>query len=596
MSFFQELKRRNVFRVAVAYIIVGWLVLQVGDTLVPALHLPQWFNSGIALLLILGFPIAVLFAWAFELTPEGVKLERNVDRSASITDRTGQKLNLSIIVLLSLAVGYFAVDKFVLAPQRSLAESAGSAASAPSETSIAVLPFVNMSDDASNEFFADGITEELLNLLAKIPELDVTSRSSAFQFKGKDIDIPTVAAKLNVAHVLEGSVRKAGIKVRITAQLIQADSDKHVWSETYDRDLNDIFAIQDEIAREVVDVLQLTLLGAAPTSQAIDTEAYSLYLEGLHYLDRDRADDWPKAEQLFSKALQIVPDYSPALLGKARALREQANFGSINLREGTEEARSLAIRAAEMDPSSAEAWAMLGWLKYVYDWDWPGARELGEKALQLESNNILALRLMTYIEQSAGRLDSAERYGLRALQHDPLGQVTIGDVAAMYWFKGDFENSMRLTRRGMELNPNVSGYREWLSQLYTLLGRHDEAMRELQAVKVEARENALHAAYAAALLYHDVGRQDEAAAAVQYIIDNYGAPLSYQIAQRLAYQGRVDEAFEWLDIGFEDRDGGMTYLVVDPLLKNLHGDSRWRELLKRMRMLDYWDEYQQQRA
>lgn len=173
MSFFQELKRRNVFRVAVAYIIVGWLVLQVGDTLVPALHLPQWFNSGIALLLILGFPIAVLFAWAFELTPEGVKLERNVDRSASITDRTGQKLNLSIIVLLSLAVGYFAVDKFVLAPERSLAESAGSAASAPSETSIAVLPFVNMSDDASNEFFADGITEELLNLLAKIPELDV---------------------------------------------------------------------------------------------------------------------------------------------------------------------------------------------------------------------------------------------------------------------------------------------------------------------------------------------------------------------------------------------------------------------------------------
>ncbi len=225
MSFFAELKRRNVFRVAIAYIIVAWLLLQISDTLVPALHLPEWFNSGIALLLILGFPIAIIFAWAFEMTPDGVKREREVDRSNSITSKTGQKLNLAIILSLAIAVVYFATDKFALRDDPATTEEVVATSVHPS---IAVLPFVNMSDDASNEFFADGITEELLNLLAKIPQLDVTSRSSAFAFKGKDIDIPDVAEKLNVNHVLEGSVRKSGIKVRITAQLIDAETDKHM--------------------------------------------------------------------------------------------------------------------------------------------------------------------------------------------------------------------------------------------------------------------------------------------------------------------------------------------------------------------------------
>ncbi|MDH5622278.1 MAG: adenylyl cyclase, partial [Gammaproteobacteria bacterium] len=307
MSLFQELKRRNVFRVAVAYIIVAWLLLQVADTLGPALRLPEWFQSGVAFVVILGFLPAVIFAWAFELTPEGVKREREVDRSQSITPQTGQKLNFAIIALLALAVVYFAVDKFVLTDAPGTATSTVQRSVNPS---IAVLPFVNMSDDQSNEYFADGITEELLNLLAKIPELDVTSRSSAFAFKGKDIDIPTVAGKLNVDHVLEGSVRKSGVTVRITAQLIEAGTDKHMWSETYDRELTDIFAIQDEIAKEVVDVLQVTLLGKAPESRATDAEAYSLYLEGLHYLELDGEDDWRKAQLLFEDALQIDPSYA----------------------------------------------------------------------------------------------------------------------------------------------------------------------------------------------------------------------------------------------------------------------------------------------
>ena len=273
MSFFNELKRRNVFKVAAAYIIVGWLIMQAGEVMRPALHLPGWVNSMLAFFLILGFPLALIFAWAFEMTPEGLKKEKDIDRSQSMVDVTSRKLNLTITVVLVLALALFAFDKFVLSAGRETTavetalQEATQEASTKTGKSIAVLPFVNMSDDASNEFFADGISEEMLNLLAKIPELRVTSRSSAFSYKGKDFKIADVGRELDVTHVLEGSVRKAGYQVRITAQLIEVDGDTHLWSETYDRSLDDIFAIQDEIAAAVVAQLKIVLLDAVPVVQ-----------------------------------------------------------------------------------------------------------------------------------------------------------------------------------------------------------------------------------------------------------------------------------------------------------------------------------------
>jgi TolB-like protein len=255
VSFFAELKRRNVFKVGIAYAIVAWLLLQVSDTLVPALHLPEWFNSGVAFVLIIGFPIAIILAWAFEMTPEGLKKEKDVDRSQSMTNVTGQKLNNAIIGVLVLALVYFVVDKFVLDPGRDAAQIATAVQDshdqqpepiepANSDKSIAVLPFVNMSSDQEQEYFSDGLSEELLNLLAKIPELRVAARTSSFSFKGQSIEIPEIASRLNVDHVLEGSVRKSGNQIRITAQLIQADNGYHLWSETYDRQLDNIFQIQ----------------------------------------------------------------------------------------------------------------------------------------------------------------------------------------------------------------------------------------------------------------------------------------------------------------------------------------------------------------
>jgi TolB-like protein len=248
-GFFEELKRRNVFRVAIAYIVVAWLVLQVADVVLPTFQTPDWVMPAFTFLLALGFPVALTFAWAYEMTPEGIKREKEVDRSQSITRNTGRKLDFIIIGVLVVAIAFLAYDEFVIEPaQEEARTTANSEASEVIETdipemSVAVLPFVNMSADPDQEYFSDGISEELLNQLVKIRGLQVAGRTSSFAFKGRNEDLRSIADQLNVAHILEGSVRKAGDRVRITAQLVKASDGYHLWSETYDRDLSDIFAI-----------------------------------------------------------------------------------------------------------------------------------------------------------------------------------------------------------------------------------------------------------------------------------------------------------------------------------------------------------------
>ena len=271
MNFFEELKRRNVIRVGIAYLIVAWLVIQVADVMIDNIGAPDWLFRGILLVLGIGFLIAMFIAWAFELTPEGLKREADVDRSRSVASQTGKKLNNAILILAIIAAGYFfwesrirettpvePVDQ-VAVEQITENISAPASTDTPGEVTIAVLPFVNMSSDPEQEYFSDGITEEILNVLAKVEGLRVTSRSSAFSLKGQNLDIPTIAERLGVAHVLEGSVRKAGNQVRVTAQLIRVSDDSHLWSETFDRELNNIFAIQDEISKAIAGALRIEL-------------------------------------------------------------------------------------------------------------------------------------------------------------------------------------------------------------------------------------------------------------------------------------------------------------------------------------------------
>ena len=370
LSFYTELRRRNVFKVGIVYFVVAWLLLQVSDTLGPALRLPEWLVSAVAFLLILGFPVALVFAWAFDLTPEGLKRESEGDPAAPIAGKPGKKLNYTIVAALMIALSYFVFEIIVLDSDRDTAEiptavqvaqqQPAEIESAGVDNSIAVLPFVNMSSDEEQEYFSDGLSEELLNLLAGIPELKVAARTSSFSFKGKDLGIPEIASQLNVAHVLEGSVRKHGNQLRITAQLIRADNGYHIWSETYDRQLDNVFQIQEDIAIAVVDALKITLLGDVPKLRTTDPRAYQLFLEG-HYLKRQISSDaLNRAIELFKQAVEIDPAYVPAWAELADTYLWGGGLDELSREERFALADQAIQTAINTDPDYAFAYYVRG--------------------------------------------------------------------------------------------------------------------------------------------------------------------------------------------------------------------------------------------
>jgi len=383
MSLFNELKRRNVFRVGIAYTVAAWLLLQVTDIVFPRIGLPDSAITLVIALLAIGFIPALIFAWAFEMTPEGIKREKDVDRTQSITPKTGRKLDRMIIAVLAVVVAWFLIDEYYFEPQETHVSAETPATdiiekpeSNDATKSIAVLPFVNMSADVENEYFSDGISEELLNVLVKISTLHVASRTSAFAYKGKDLPISQIAKELKVDTILEGSVRKAGNRVRITAQLIDAKSDRHLWSETYERELVDIFDIQEEISNAIVDSLKVALnvdesaaieRAQRPTANA---EAYELYLQGRFAWRQRYEDNILKSIELFEKAIALDPDFARAHEALASAWGVLPNWSDINNAESALNAKPHAIRALELDPTLSEARAILA--EMIFDehrWD-----------------------------------------------------------------------------------------------------------------------------------------------------------------------------------------------------------------------------------
>ncbi len=350
MSFIAELKRRNVIRVALAYLLIAWVLLQAADFALDLIDAPNWVIQVLFMLAALGLPAVMVFSWVFEMTPEGLKREHEVDRTQSITPQTGQKLNRVIIGALTLAVAYLLVDKLVLQDRASrpaervattsaIEQDAGASlveaadAAAPKKPSVAVLPFVNMSGQSDNEYFSDGLTETLLHMLAQLPDLQVAARTSSFAFKGQNKSVDEIASVLGVAHILEGSVQRAGDKIRVTAQLIKADDGFHLWSETYDRDLTDIFAIQDEIATDVARSLDASLLGNDENLHGVDTHdtaAYDIYLQALEQQALGTYASLPIAESLFKDALARDPDFIDAKLGLVRNYQAKTTTGLID--------------------------------------------------------------------------------------------------------------------------------------------------------------------------------------------------------------------------------------------------------------------------
>lgn len=465
MSFFQELKRRNVFKVAAAYIIVGWLIMQAGDVMAPAMHLPDWINSALAFFLVLGFPVAIILSWAFELTPEGIKLEKDVERSDSTTHLTGRKLDFVIIGLLVIAVAFFAFDKFVYQPGNSsqppdVVSRGSDQTDVQAETtngtiSIAVLPFVNMSDDAANEYFSDGISEELLNVLARFPDLRVAARTSAFQFKGENRDIADIAQQLRVGHVLEGSVRKAGNRIRITAQLIEAESGFHLWSESYDRELEDIFAIQDEISASIAEALkiELSLAGAGDAGglpsvpAAASAQAYEYYLRGRQGINGRSRSGLTEAVDALERALELDERFAPAhaQLAIAIALLKTGGgtYGDFSMGEVLLRATPHIDRALELDPNLSEAFGARALIANI-NIEYLLAAENGEKAMVLNPSFVDAMNWRYLSLLNTGRWIEAVQLMDHMIEVDPLSIVGRINYAFMLGRQRRFDDATRV--------------------------------------------------------------------------------------------------------------------------------------------------------
>ena len=586
MSFLDELKRRNVIRIGGLYLAGAWLVLQVSGTVLPMLGAPAWLARSILIVLAIGFVPALVSAWVFEFTPGGLKREKDVEPVESIPPHSGKQLDRGIMVLLALALGYFAFDKFVLAPQRAAEQVRAAREAGRSEArvesygdkSIAVLPFVDMSPNRDQEYFSDGISEELLNLLAKIPQLRVISRSSAFSFKGKDIEVPEIAKRLNVAHVLEGSVRKAGNEVRITAQLIEARSDTHLWSATYDRTLDDIFAVQDEIAAAVVAQLKVELLGATPKVKAVDPKAYALYLQARQLWQYRTPEGLEQSIALYQQALAIDPNDAAAWSGLASSYVSQAGDGLRPIEEGYSLAREAVQKALEIDPDHAPAHGLFGWIAMEYDGEPAAAARHLTHALALEPNDSETIRIAAYLARSLGRFDTAIALGEYVTGRDPVNAVGYANLGYQYSYAGRLDDAIASRRTALSLSPGYAGAKYLIGVALLLKGEPAGALAAMQDESSDAWR-----LIGLPMAWHALGKQVESDAALTELIRAMDEKSwSYNIAYVFAFRGEADRAFEWLDKAVVHHDTGLAEIAVDPLFVNLHGDPRWLPFLRRI--------------
>lgn len=456
MSIFEELKRRNVFRIGIAYAVASWVLLQVVDVISPALDLPGWVPKFVLLILAIGLIPALVFAWAFEITPDGLKKEADVDRTNSIAGETGRKLNYVITGFLVAAVALLLVERQMRPDTAPVGDPEVAAQAEERDGSIAVLPFVNMSSDEEQEFFSDGITEEILNSLASVKELKVAGRTSSFAFKGQNDDLRRIGDSLGVQHILEGSVRKSGDKVRITAQLIQVDNGFHLWSETYDRELTDVFAIQDEIANEILKQLTAQLVGGDESpAEAMRTtpEVYDLYLRAKQRIyTRDRDEIRAAIEEL-DKAIRLDDKYAPAYAqrGIATMLSSDQQYGSIPHQEARRRGKRYVDEALRLGPESAEAWAGLG---LYYDRDSEAAAEALVKALSINPNLIDASNWLQITLRTSGQMRSSLEILREIAERDPLYRPAFSNAMQLFNAFGLDDEADKLLKRIEAFNPD----------------------------------------------------------------------------------------------------------------------------------------------
>jgi len=595
LSLIAELKRRNVFKAGAAYLALGWVVVQITTTLVPALNLPPSLVPIVTWIGIIGFPFVVMFSWLYELTPEGVKRESEVDRSASITHVTSRRLDYLIVGLLVVAIGLLVFDRFgsrrvdaAAAPREAVMPSAtpGATPSTPAlttnDSSIAVLPFVDMSQGRDQEYFSDGLSEELLNLLAQVPQLRVIARTSSFAFKGKEVGVAEIAKTLSVANVLEGSVRKSGDTLRITAQLIRTADSSHLWSETYDRQLTDVFKVQDEIAAAVVAQLKVKLLPAQQmtnTHRTASTEAYNQYLLGNQFHARNTPEGYRLGAAAYQKAIALDPGYAAAYAGLAYAEQFASDYAASADENAAarRRAQAAADRSIALAPDLADGYAARGWLRSTVLWDWTGGQADFEKALALEPGNAATHRRYANLLLAFGRVTESIAETRRAIEFDPLSASAWSNLGSAYSIDPDqYRQAREALDRALAINPE-SGFTKNNLLTLELLEGHSQA-----ALDVARTAGEVWSQTGVAMAEHALGHARESQLALDELIAKYAHDSAYQVAEVYAWRGAPDKAFEWLERAYQQHDGGLSTIKSDPLLKPLWSDTRFAAILKKL--------------
>ena len=599
MSFFEELKRRNVFRVAIGYIITAWLLLQFIDLVLENVNAPDWVMQVFMLALAIGFPLAVFFAWAFEMTPEGVKREADVDRSQSITPQTGRKMDRNIIIAMALALAYFAYDKFFvqetnspppLAPSiaTEVAESAPTVVAASTESdekSVAVLPFINMSDDAQNEYFSDGISEELLNVLVRVKGLRVPSRTSSFTFKGSSKKLAEIGAELQVDHILEGSVRKSGDRIRVTAQLIEVNTDSHLWSETYTRQLDDIFAVQDEIAQAIVSALKVTLTGEDQPSMhsraTTSVEAYNKYLLGRHLWNQRSAEPLLAATIPLKEAITMDAHYGQAWSALADAYVLIPEYGAGSADQYIPLAHEAIERALAINPESARALTTSAYVKFMYEYDFEGAHADIEKAIQIDPGYATAHQWYGELLAVEGQFDAALDQLRLARIADPLAVVVPHVMGWILSFSNRTDEAYAYYEQALEINPHRSTTISNLVTLNMLTGRYDQARAlclqhatlmendpTTDLAIIDALENPELIGNALSLIEQDPAMSDGALGKASYLM----------------MLNQPELALDNLEKGFAESDGYMVHMNRMDIYNPLRENPRFQALLAKMNL------------
>src|SRR5882762_2166058 len=555
-NFFSELKRRNVYKVAVAYAIVGWVIAQIATQIFPFLEIPNWFVRLVIVLIAIGFPIALVIAWAFEATPEGIKRTEVADAMPAVA---GQKKHAWIYVVVigaAISVALFFLGRYTA---QSREDGRPNGPSLP-QKSIAVLPFDNLSRDPDNAFFAEGVQDEILTRLAKVADLKVIARTSTQKFKSAPTDLREVAKQLDVTNILEGSVQKVNDQVRVNVQLINALTNAHLWAEIYDRKLSDIFAVQSDIAKTVADTLQAKLTGsekkmiaAQPTT---DTAAYELYHKGRSLWEKRSGDNIPKAIAFYEQAIARDPNYALAYAGLSSAYIILPFWAGVDRLDAYSKAKDAALKALRLDPNLAEAHLALGKVLFFSEIDLPGAMREYKRAIELQPNDATAHHWLGNDALSAlGRFEEAIAQGKRAVELDPLSPVINADLGATFYYANRFDESARQLRKTLEIDPTFFYARFNLGIALQAAGDLSGAIAEYEKAKQLSDNPYMSMLFAQAQAY--AGDKDAALRMLNDLdkISQQREVVGYLRSPIYLSLNNKDEALRWTEQDFEERDG-----------------------------------------